>query len=170
MDFALFLFFSSALTLFLLVFLQAHRKADTLHLSLSALGDKVKQQTCPNKDVQKEIADMTEVGGVSALQSRSLRFRFNDSVLPVVHRHGPDLSVAEGRDEGDAEGSEEDHGRSGPQLQGRHPEESPGEDEGGDREQAQPAAAHHGNGNWSLSEGKRLDLITHRVHKILKIT
>lgn len=41
---------------------QAQRKADALHQSLASLGDKVKQQTAPNKDVQKEIADMTEVG------------------------------------------------------------------------------------------------------------
>ncbi|XP_027859588.1 alanine--tRNA ligase, cytoplasmic [Xiphophorus couchianus] len=47
--------------------LKAHRKADTLHLSLSALGDKVKQQTCPNKDVQKEIADMTESIGTALI-------------------------------------------------------------------------------------------------------
>lgn len=40
---------------------QAQRKADSLHLSLSAIGDKVKEQTAPNKDIQKEIADMTEV-------------------------------------------------------------------------------------------------------------
>ncbi|XP_005795856.1 alanine--tRNA ligase, cytoplasmic [Xiphophorus maculatus] len=46
---------------------KAHRKADTLHLSLSALGDKVKQQTCPNKDVQKEIADMTESIGTALI-------------------------------------------------------------------------------------------------------
>ena len=41
--------------------LQAQRKADALGQSLSALGDTVKAQTAPNKDVQKEIADMTEV-------------------------------------------------------------------------------------------------------------
>lgn len=40
---------------------QAQRKADALQQSLSALGEKVKQQMAPNKDVQKEIADMTEV-------------------------------------------------------------------------------------------------------------
>lgn len=40
---------------------QAQRKADTLNQALTALADKVKQQTVPNKDVQKEIADMTEV-------------------------------------------------------------------------------------------------------------
>ena len=41
--------------------LQAQRKADALRQSMSALGDTVKAQTAPNKDVQKEIADMTEV-------------------------------------------------------------------------------------------------------------
>lgn len=40
---------------------QAQRKADSLHQSLAAIGDKVKEQTAPNKDIQKEIADMTEV-------------------------------------------------------------------------------------------------------------
>lgn len=40
---------------------QAQRKADNLHQSLSALGDKVHQQMAPNKDVQKEIADVMEV-------------------------------------------------------------------------------------------------------------
>ncbi|MEQ2191830.1 Alanine--tRNA ligase, cytoplasmic, partial [Xenoophorus captivus] len=39
---------------------KAHRKADALRQSLSSLGDKVQQQTTPNKDVQKEVADMTE--------------------------------------------------------------------------------------------------------------
>ncbi|XP_034032845.1 alanine--tRNA ligase, cytoplasmic-like isoform X2 [Thalassophryne amazonica] len=39
---------------------KAQRKADALHHTLSALGEKVKQQTVPNKDVQKEIADMRE--------------------------------------------------------------------------------------------------------------
>lgn len=47
---------------------QAQRKADSLHQSLSAIGDKVKQQTAPNKDIQKEIADMTEVSGIFVLQ------------------------------------------------------------------------------------------------------
>ncbi|XP_008410788.1 alanine--tRNA ligase, cytoplasmic [Poecilia reticulata] len=46
---------------------KAHRKADALRLSLSALGDKVKQQTSPNKDVQKEIADMTESIGTALI-------------------------------------------------------------------------------------------------------
>lgn len=40
---------------------QAQRKADALKLSLDAMAEKVKAQTIPNKDVQKEIADMTEV-------------------------------------------------------------------------------------------------------------
>lgn len=46
---------------------QAQRKADSLQQSLSELGDKVKQQTVPNKDIQKEIADMTEVHGIFVL-------------------------------------------------------------------------------------------------------
>lgn len=50
---------------------QAQRKADALRQSLSALGDKVKQQTSPNKDIQKEIADMTEVNGMFGLERRS---------------------------------------------------------------------------------------------------
>lgn len=40
---------------------QAQRKADALKLGLDAMAEKVKAQTSPNKDVQKEIADMTEV-------------------------------------------------------------------------------------------------------------
>lgn len=64
-----------------------------------------------------------------------------------------DLSVAEGRDEGNSEGSEENHGWPGPQLQGRHPEESLGEDKRSDWKQPQPTAAHYGNGDWSLSKG-----------------
>lgn len=50
---------------------QAQRKADALRQSLSALGDKVKQQTSPNKDIQKEIADMTEVNGMFGLEKHS---------------------------------------------------------------------------------------------------
>uniref|UniRef100_A0A671VHR4 Alanine--tRNA ligase n=1 Tax=Sparus aurata TaxID=8175 RepID=A0A671VHR4_SPAAU len=46
---------------------KAQRKADSLHQSLSALGDKVKQQKAPNKDMQKEIADMTEVNGTAVI-------------------------------------------------------------------------------------------------------
>uniref|UniRef100_A0AAQ6IS04 Alanine--tRNA ligase n=1 Tax=Anabas testudineus TaxID=64144 RepID=A0AAQ6IS04_ANATE len=46
---------------------KAQRKADTLHQSLSALGDKVKQQKAPNKDIQKEIADMTESIGTAVI-------------------------------------------------------------------------------------------------------
>nr|XP_025043138.1 alanine--tRNA ligase, cytoplasmic [Pelodiscus sinensis] len=41
--------------------LKALRKADSLMTSLSALEAKVKVQTVPNKDVQKEIADLSEV-------------------------------------------------------------------------------------------------------------
>lgn len=46
---------------------KAQRKADALRQSLSALGDKVKQQTSPNKDIQKEIADMTESIGTAVI-------------------------------------------------------------------------------------------------------
>lgn len=46
---------------------KAQRKADSLHQSLSALGERVKQQTAPNKDVQKEIADMTESIGTAMI-------------------------------------------------------------------------------------------------------
>ncbi|KAM4733782.1 alanine--tRNA ligase, cytoplasmic [Anableps anableps] len=46
---------------------KAHRKADALRQSLSALGDEVKQQTSPNKDVQKEIANMTESIGTAVI-------------------------------------------------------------------------------------------------------
>ncbi|XP_061891265.1 alanine--tRNA ligase, cytoplasmic [Entelurus aequoreus] len=46
---------------------KAQRKADALHQGLSALADKVKQQTAPNKDVQKEIADMTEWIGTAVI-------------------------------------------------------------------------------------------------------
>ncbi|KAE8296014.1 Alanine--tRNA ligase, cytoplasmic [Larimichthys crocea] len=46
---------------------KAQRKADSLHQSLSALGDRVKQQTAPNKDIQKEIADMTESIGTAVI-------------------------------------------------------------------------------------------------------
>ncbi|KAI1890024.1 hypothetical protein AGOR_G00168960 [Albula goreensis] len=44
---------------------KAQRKADALRQALSALGEKVKAQTAPNKDVQKEIADMTESLGMA---------------------------------------------------------------------------------------------------------
>uniref|UniRef100_A0AAY5K193 Alanine--tRNA ligase n=1 Tax=Esox lucius TaxID=8010 RepID=A0AAY5K193_ESOLU len=46
---------------------KAQRKADALRQSLSALGEKVKAQTAPNKDVQKEIADMTESLGMAVI-------------------------------------------------------------------------------------------------------
>ncbi|XP_059917016.1 alanine--tRNA ligase, cytoplasmic isoform X1 [Gadus macrocephalus] len=46
---------------------KAQRKADALRQSLSALGDTVKAQTAPNKDVQKEIADMTEALGTAVI-------------------------------------------------------------------------------------------------------
>ncbi|CAL8357484.1 unnamed protein product [Lota lota] len=46
---------------------KAQRKADALRQSLSALGDTVKAQTAPNKDVQKEIADMTESLGTAVI-------------------------------------------------------------------------------------------------------
>ncbi|KAF1387241.1 hypothetical protein PFLUV_G00103320 [Perca fluviatilis] len=46
---------------------KAQRKADSLLQSLSQLGDKVKQQTAPNKDIQKDIADMTELIGTAVI-------------------------------------------------------------------------------------------------------
>lgn len=46
---------------------KAQRKADALRQSLSALGEQVKAQTAPNKDVQKEIADMTETLGMAVI-------------------------------------------------------------------------------------------------------
>ncbi|XP_069595623.1 alanine--tRNA ligase, cytoplasmic [Ranitomeya imitator] len=39
---------------------KAVRKQETLKVALSELEDKVKQQTAPNKEVQKEIADLSE--------------------------------------------------------------------------------------------------------------
>lgn len=44
---------------------QAQRKADSLQQTLAVLGDRVRHQTAPNKDVQKEIADVTEVKPVA---------------------------------------------------------------------------------------------------------
>uniref|UniRef100_G3NDW4 Alanine--tRNA ligase n=2 Tax=Gasterosteus aculeatus aculeatus TaxID=481459 RepID=G3NDW4_GASAC len=46
---------------------KAQRKADSLLQSLSEVGDKVKQQTAPNKDIQKDIADMTELIGTAVI-------------------------------------------------------------------------------------------------------
>ncbi|KAL0968180.1 hypothetical protein UPYG_G00263420 [Umbra pygmaea] len=46
---------------------KAQRKSDALRQSLSALGEKVKAQTAPNKDVQKEIADVTESLGMAVI-------------------------------------------------------------------------------------------------------
>ncbi|KAK7885943.1 hypothetical protein WMY93_025564 [Mugilogobius chulae] len=46
---------------------KAQRKADALRQALAALGDKVKQQSTPNKDIQKEIADMTESIGTAVI-------------------------------------------------------------------------------------------------------
>ncbi|XP_072290586.1 alanine--tRNA ligase, cytoplasmic [Eucyclogobius newberryi] len=46
---------------------KAQRKADALRQALAALGDKVKQQSTPNKDIQKEIADMTEAIGTAVI-------------------------------------------------------------------------------------------------------
>lgn len=41
---------------------QALRKAESLKKSLCVMEAKVKAQTAPNKDVQREIADLGEVG------------------------------------------------------------------------------------------------------------
>ncbi|XP_013876050.1 alanine--tRNA ligase, cytoplasmic [Austrofundulus limnaeus] len=46
---------------------KAQRKADGLLQALSSLGDQVKQQTAPNKDLQKEIADLTEALGAAVI-------------------------------------------------------------------------------------------------------
>lgn len=46
---------------------KAQRKADVLSQALASLGDKVKQQNTPNKDIQKEIADMTESIGTAVV-------------------------------------------------------------------------------------------------------
>ncbi|XP_018606970.1 alanine--tRNA ligase, cytoplasmic-like [Scleropages formosus] len=46
---------------------KAQRKADALRQTLAALGGKVVAQTAPNKDVQKEIADLTEALGTAAI-------------------------------------------------------------------------------------------------------
>ncbi|XP_053740887.1 alanine--tRNA ligase, cytoplasmic-like [Synchiropus splendidus] len=46
---------------------KAQRKADALQHSLTALGEKVQRQTAPNKDVQKEIADMSETLGTAVV-------------------------------------------------------------------------------------------------------
>lgn len=60
----------------------------------------MKQQKAPNKDMQKEIADMTEVNGISVqrVPSRTtLCGGINMSVvLSIVNRHCCDLPVAEG--------------------------------------------------------------------------
>lgn len=75
---------------------QAQRKADALRQSLSALGDKVKQQTSPNKDIQKEIADMTEVNGMFGLERRSEANKKNCEKIancPVVTFPSPLQSI-----------------------------------------------------------------------------
>ncbi|KAI2653520.1 Alanine--tRNA ligase, cytoplasmic [Labeo rohita] len=46
---------------------KAQRKADALKLELDAMAEKVKAQTNPNKDIQKEIADMTESLGTAVI-------------------------------------------------------------------------------------------------------
>ncbi|CAG5958455.1 unnamed protein product [Menidia menidia] len=46
---------------------KAQRKADALRQSLSSLAERVQQQTSPNKDVQKEIADATESLGTAVI-------------------------------------------------------------------------------------------------------
>ncbi|XP_068595271.1 alanine--tRNA ligase, cytoplasmic [Brachionichthys hirsutus] len=46
---------------------KAQRKAYSLQQALAMVGDKVKQQTAPNKDVQKEIADATESIGTAVI-------------------------------------------------------------------------------------------------------
>lgn len=68
---------------------QAQRKSDSLRQSMSALGDKVKQQTAPNKDIQKEIADMTEVKGNFVLQGNSSAEHICDMHQHVRHVRSP---------------------------------------------------------------------------------
>ncbi|XP_058849960.1 alanine--tRNA ligase, cytoplasmic-like [Acipenser ruthenus] len=46
---------------------KALRKADALQQILSALDEKVKVQAAPNKDIQKEIADLTEAIGTAVI-------------------------------------------------------------------------------------------------------
>ncbi|KAM9854996.1 alanine--tRNA ligase, cytoplasmic [Aulostomus maculatus] len=46
---------------------KAQRKADALLQALTSLGEKVKQQSAPNKDLQKEIGDMTESIGTAVI-------------------------------------------------------------------------------------------------------
>lgn len=46
---------------------KALRKADALRQILSALDEKVKVQAAPNKDIQKEIADLTEAIGTAVI-------------------------------------------------------------------------------------------------------
>uniref|UniRef100_A0A8C1X6F1 Alanine--tRNA ligase n=1 Tax=Cyprinus carpio TaxID=7962 RepID=A0A8C1X6F1_CYPCA len=46
---------------------KAQRKADALKLELDAMAEKVKSQNTPNKDIQKEIADMTEALGTAVI-------------------------------------------------------------------------------------------------------
>lgn len=91
---------------------------------------------------------------VCVWKAHKLCFGINMSVFCPVDRHSCHLPVAEGWDEGNPEGPEEDHGWPGPQLQGWHPEESPGEDQGGDRKQPQSSTAGDGDGDWSLSKGE----------------
>lgn len=52
--------------------MQALRKAESLKKSLSVMEAKVKAQTAPNKDVQREIADLGEVGVASLLRPCSV--------------------------------------------------------------------------------------------------
>ncbi|KAK3548442.1 hypothetical protein QTP70_013131 [Hemibagrus guttatus] len=46
---------------------KAQRKSDALHQALSAMAEKVKVQTAPNKDIQKEIADLNESLGTAVI-------------------------------------------------------------------------------------------------------
>lgn len=74
---------------------QAQRKAESLHQALAALSDKVKQHAAPNKDVQKEIADMTEVRRLPPPLPGGWRAEASACPSPV-HRHRPHLPVEEG--------------------------------------------------------------------------
>uniref|UniRef100_A0A8C9RQE9 Alanine--tRNA ligase n=1 Tax=Scleropages formosus TaxID=113540 RepID=A0A8C9RQE9_SCLFO len=47
--------------------LKAQRKADTLRLCLVTLGEEVRSQSSPNKDIQREIADLNESLGTAVI-------------------------------------------------------------------------------------------------------
>lgn len=58
----------------------------------------MKEQTAPNKDVQKEIADMTEVNVIFVTKTlpEQLCAVMNMFAVFAVHRYSSDLPVEEG--------------------------------------------------------------------------